>query len=200
MKYLITGTTSGIGKALVEKLKNEKIFEINRKDLDLDNTKDVLGADIPLVDCAILNAGHDLGGGVKFVDHDPTRVLKIMNCNLISNVLLLHKILNSNPKATIVFVTSTNVNKQYPNNLAYNLSKLGMKNLYDLIKIDYPDITVKEARIGLTKTEFNNNRHKENHKEVNDLYSMTHLTPDVVAEQIISLINSNDKFREINAQ
>ena len=125
---------------------------------------------------------------------------KILNCNLISNVLLTQKLLQNNTNTIVVFITSTNINKQYPNNLAYNLSKLGMKNLHDLIKIDYPDAKIKEARIGLTKTEFNNNRHKENHKQINDLYAMKHMTPDNVADSILYLIESEADFLELNGE
>ena len=80
------------------------------------------------------------------------------------------------------------------------MTKLGMKNLHDLIKIDYPEAKVKEARIGLTKTQFNNNRHKENHKAINDLYANKHLSPDVVAEQVIELAVSDKTMMEINAE
>ena len=194
MKYLITGTTSGIGKALKKELKNKELFEINRGILNLDNPDSIKHITLPLTDCAILNAGHDLGGGVPFTEHKSADIQKILNCNLISNVLLTQKLLQNNPNTIIVFITSTNVNKQYPNNLAYNLSKLGMNNLFNLIKIDYPNAKVKEARIGLTKTEFNNNRHKTNHKPLNDLYAMKHMTSDYVARQIIKLIHSNDEF------
>jgi short-subunit dehydrogenase len=198
MKYLITGTTSGIGKALKKELKNKELFEINRGILNLDNPDSIKHITLPLTDCAILNAGHDLGGGVPFTEHKSADIQKILNCNLISNVLLTQKLLQNNPNTIIVFITSTNVNKQYPNNLAYNLSKLGMNNLFNLIKIDYPNAKVKEARIGLTKTEFNNNRHKTNHKPLNDLYAMKHMTPDYVARQIIKLIHSNDEFYGIH--
>ena len=152
MKYLITGTTSGIGKAVKQQLQSHEIFEINRADVDLNEPELVKSITLPVVDYAILNAGHDMGGGVPFTEHDPNSIQKILNCNLVSNVLLTQKLLKNNPDTVIVFITSTNVNKQYPNDLAYNLSKLGLKNLYDLIKIDYPESKVKEARIGLTKT------------------------------------------------
>ena len=188
MKYLITGTTSGIGKAVKQQLQSHEIFEINRADVDLNEPELVKSINLPVVDYAILNAGHDMGGGVPFTEHDPNSIQKILNCNLVSNVLLTQKLLKNNPDTVIVFITSTNVNKQYPNDLAYNLSKLGLKNLYDLIKIDYPESKVKEARIGLTKTEFNNNRHKVNHKPINDLYAMKHMTTENVAESILYLL------------
>ena len=200
MKYLITGTTSGIGKAVKQQLQSHEIFEINGADVDLNEPELVKSINLPVVDYAILNAGHDMGGGVPFTEHDPNSIQKILNCNLVSNVLLTQKLLKNNPDTVIVFITSTNVNKQYPNDLAYNLSKLGLKNLYDLIKIDYPESKVKEARIGLTKTEFNNNRHKVNHKPINDLYAMKHMTPENVAESILYLLDSEADFLEINGE
>ena len=188
MKYLISGTTSGIGNAIKKKLNHQMVYEINRDTVDLNEPKLVEKIDLPIVDCAILNAGHDLGGGVPFVEHNSSQMLKVLNCNLVSNVLLSQKILRNNPKTILVLVTSTNVNKQYPNDLAYNITKLGMKNLYDLIKI------------GLTKTEFNNNRHKEKHKPINDLYTMKHMSPEYVAESILYLIESEADFWEINGE
>jgi NADP-dependent 3-hydroxy acid dehydrogenase YdfG len=200
MKYLVTGTTSGIGKCIKQKLQGHELFEINRADVDLNRPELLLSVDLPVVDYAILNAGHDLGGGVPFADHESVSIQKILNCNLVSNVLITQKLLKNNPDTVIVLITSTNINRQYPNNLAYNLSKLGLKNLYDLIKIDYPDSKIKEARIGLTKTEFNNNRHKGNHKPINDLYTMKHMTPKNVADSILYLINSEADFMELNAE
>ncbi len=200
MKYLISGTTSGIGKALKQKLDPKSVYELNRDVVDLNEPLSVKDIELPNVDCAILNAGHDLGGGVPFVDHDDTQMLKVINCNLVSNVLLAQKLLKNNLQTIIVFITSTNVNKQYPNNLAYNMTKLGMKNLHDLIMIDHPEAKVKEARVGLTKTQFNSNRHKENHKPINDLYANKHLNADSVAERVIELVMSNENMMEINAE
>ena len=62
------------------------------------------------------------------------------------------------------------------------------------------DDLIKEARIGLTKTEFNNNSHKPGHKPINDLYAFEHLTVDAVAEQIIRLMFSDKDFEQINAK
>ena len=170
MKYLISGTTSGIGNAIKKKLNHQMVYEINRDTVDLNEPKLVEKITLPIVDCAILNAGHDLGGGVPFVEHNSSQMLKVLNCNLVSNVLLSQKILRNNPKTILVLVTSTNVNKQYPNDLAYK------------------------------KTEFNNNRHKEKHKPINDLYTMKHMSPEYVAESILYLIESEADFWEINGE
>ena len=92
------------------------------------------------------------------------------------------------------------LNKFYPNNLAYNISKNAVSTMIDLIKIDYPNIKIKEARVGLTKTEFNNNRHKINHKSINDLYASKHMNSQDVAKKVIELINSEKEFVRINGE
>ena len=198
MRCLITGTTTGIGKAIIDNSKKIQFVSVNRYDLDLDDINAVKEFQIPPVEGAILNAGHDKGGGVLFADHDLDDVVDVINCNLVANVVLAHKILNVNPTAKILFVTSTNINRQYPKNLAYNIGKLGVKNLIDLIKIDYPDADLKEARVALTKTSFNVNRHRPNHKPINDLYSQKHMTAEYVAKEILELYVSGQNYREIN--
>ena len=197
-RYLITGTTSGIGQAICRHIDGD-IFELNRNQVDFNNPHDMIAMDVPQVDYAILNAGHDMGGGVNFMEHDPAHMVNIMNCNITSNIVLAQKILKNNSQTVIVLITSTNLNKQYPNNLVYNLSKMSLKNLGDLIKVDIPYAQIKEARIGLTKTEFNNNRHKPGHKPLNDLYAFDHMSADAVAERIIRLMFSDRDFEQINA-
>ena len=80
-RYLITGTTSGIGQAIRRHIEGD-IFELNRTQADLNNPDEVMALDIPTVDYAILNAGHDTGGGVNFLEHNPRHMFDIINCNL----------------------------------------------------------------------------------------------------------------------
>lgn len=198
MTCFITGTTSGIGKAIIEKNKDIEFLCVNRKELDLEDINAVKKFKIPMLEGAILNAGNDKGGGVLFTEHHLDNAIEVLNCNLLANVVLTHKILKANPKAKILFVTSTNVNKQYPKNLAYNLSKLGLKNFLDLVRLDHPDAHIKEARVALTKTNFNANRHKPGHKPINDLYNQKHMTAEQVATDILALYKSEESFKEIN--
>jgi len=197
-KYFITGPSSGIGKEFLNLIKDEVFYAPNRSQLDLDDPKNVLNYQVPFVDVAVHFAGHDLGGGVPFLNHKNNDWLKILNCNLISTILLSKLLFEKNSNLIQVFISSTNLDKFYPNNLAYNISKNGIKNYIDLIKLEYPLYNIKEVRVGLTKTEFNNNRHKNGHKKINDLYSSPHMTADYVAKKIYHFIDSKESFIRIN--
>ena len=127
-------------------------------------------------------------------------LVKVINCTFLSTLILSKKLLEKNKNCLQVYITSTNLDKFYPNNLAYNISKNAVSTMIDLIKIDYPNIKIKEARVGLTKTEFNNNRHKINHKSINDLYASKHMNSQDVAKKVMELINSEKEFVRINEE
>ena len=198
-RYFITGTSSGIGKD-IKKLLDGELYTPTRDKLNLDSINTVTLYDAPEVDVAIHVAGHDLGGGVKFLEHDLESLVKVINCTFLSTLILSKKLLEKNKNCLQVYITSTNLDKFYPNNLAYNISKNAVSTMIDLIKIDYPNIKIKEARVGLTKTEFNNNRHKINHKPINDLYAIKHMNSQDVAKKVMELINSEKEFVRINEE
>jgi short-subunit dehydrogenase len=198
-RYFITGTSSGIGSE-IKKLLNGNLYTPTRDELDLNLINTVTLYNVPKVDVAIHVAGHDLGGGVKFLKHDLKSLIKVINCTFLSTLILSKKLLEKNKNCLQVYITSTNLDKFYPNNLAYNVSKNAIRTMIDLLKLDYPDINIKEARVGLTKTEFNNNRHKINHKPINDLYASKHMNSKYVAQKIIELIDSDEKFIRINEE
>jgi len=195
-RILITGTSSGVGKSLVNVLSEDNIVVgLTRSDFDLDypdTVKDIGNFDI-LINCA----GHDLGGKVKFTEHKYEYWSKIINANLISAMKLSQYAINQNKKVMIVNVTSTNNDHFYPGDLVYSLSKKSLEDFGRMLQVEHPDITVKEVRLGLTKTNFNQNRHKLKHKTIDDLYILDHLKPDDVARQIADFIFSKESFTRI---
>ena len=197
MRIAITGTSSGVGKCLSEILaeKGHTVIEITRDEYDLDYPWHInrLG----FVDILINCAGHDLGGKVPFHEHTFVYWRNIMNTNLLSPMRLCQLAIRANPIVTIVNITSTNNDKFWPGDLAYSLSKKSLEEFGNMLFEEHPDITVKEVRLGLTKTNFNANRHKVNHKPIDDLYSNKHLLPEDVAAKICEFIFSNETFIRI---
>ena len=114
-------------------------------------------------------------------------------------MILSKKVLSANPNCKIVNITSTNVNRYYPNNLAYSLSKQALSDFGSMLKLDYPDLQYLEVRLGLTKTNFNNNRYRYNQERYNDVYNNHHLSVDHAVTRIINvLFDSSIKVVEIS--
>jgi len=192
----ITGTSSGVGKELYNVLsKDYDVIGLTRNDINLDYPDRIkeLGKVDVLVNCA----GHDLGGKVKFTEHKFEHWHKIMNTNLISAMRLTQLVLEHNPKAKIVNITSTNNDHFYPGDLVYSLTKKALEEFGRMIQIEFPDSTIKEVRLGLTKTNFNQNRHRLKHKPIDNLYDLDHLKPNDVARQIADFIFDKDLFTRI---
>jgi len=200
MKIAITGTSSGIGKELGNQLsKHHDVLCIVRNDLELSDITAVINYNMPTVDMLINCAGTDRGGKIEFTKQDLTSISNTLTTNLISPVLLSHKVLKSNSACKIVNITSTN-NKQYwPNNLAYSLSKKSLSKFGQMLQVDNSAINYLEIQLGLTKTKFNQNRYVGCQDRFDDVYQNAHLTPDQVVKRILPVLFDNTvKFIEIS--
>jgi len=200
LNIIITGASSGVGKCLADALEGEhRVFRVTREIVNLDYPEASFLTDLPFdnTDILINCAGHDMGGKVPFADHLFGHWTKIINTNLISAMRLSQLAIQSNENVTIVNITSTNIDQYYPGDLVYSLTKNALQQFGEMLQLEYPTSTIKEVRLGLTKTNFNNNRHKVNHKPIDNLYDMPHLSPEYVATEIYRFIFSDETFIRI---
>jgi len=200
MKIAITGTTSGVGKELSDQLsKDHNIIAITRDDLELSALNAVNNYSMSTVDMLINCAGTDQGGKIEFAKQDSASIINTLTTNLLAPILLSHKALELNSACKIVNITSTN-NKQYwPNNLAYSLSKKALSEFGRMLQVDHPSVKYLEIQLGLTKTNFNQNRYVGHENRFDDVYRNAHLTPKDVVKRILSVLFDNTvKFIEIS--
>lgn len=190
MKVLITGTTSGIGSH-IHKFADWDIVHLNRDTVDFDYPDRIWSGHVPKVDVVINNAGHDMGGKVMFADHAFDSWQRIINTNLVSAMRITQLAIQKNPDLTVVNITSTNLDRYWGNDLVYTLTKAALLEFGKMLMVDYPSVTVKEVRLGLTRTEFNANRHKPGHKPMDDLYGDECLDPFLVASKIVDFVNDH---------
>ena len=200
MNIAITGTSSGVGQELQQRLEyKHNIVCIGRNLLDLSNVTAVSDYIIPTVDMLINCAGTDCGGKIDFVNQDQESIINILHTNVIAPVLLSKKALSTNPKCKIVNITSTNNKRYWPNNLTYSLSKKALAEFGNMLQVEYPSVNYLEIQLGLTKTNFNQNRYVGYENRFDDVYSNLHLTADDVADKICNVLFDNTiKFIEIS--
>lgn len=199
MKILITGTSSGIGQELLGRLQNQhNVVAPTRQQLDLSKIVSVTAYDPGVCDILINCAGTDHGGKIDFINHQTQQVVDILNVNFVAPVILSKHALAHNARCKIVNITSTNNNRYYANNLSYSLSKKALSEFGTMLKVDYPDVEYLEIRLGLTKTNFNQNRYRENLDRFVDIYQNTHLTVTQAVDAMMPVIFDSDvKFIEI---
>lgn len=199
MNILITGTSSGIGLELSNRLSSCDVQALTRLDLDLSNLSSVSSYNIGYTDMLINCAATGIGGKIDLVNHHDNDIVNILNTNLLAPILLTKKAIIENPKCKIVNITSTNNNRYYPNDLIYSLSKQALSDFGTMLKVEYPDVDLLEVRLGLTKTEFNNNRYIKEPDRFVDIYQNKHLTVDEVVDRLMPvLFDSLIKFVEIS--
>jgi short-subunit dehydrogenase len=79
MKITITGTASGIGFELVNRLQHHDVTALTREQLDLSNIDAVVDYDLGPCDLLINCAATDVGGKIDFVNHEIHHVIDIKN-------------------------------------------------------------------------------------------------------------------------
>jgi len=200
MKILLTGSSSGVGQALYQQLcVNHEITAPLRRQLDLLDLDQILNFVNQQYDILINCAGTGVGGKTDFVNHNTNNIKDILQTNLIAPVLLSQAVLKHNPQAKIVNITSTNNLRYWPNDLAYSLSKKSVEEFGKMLMIEYPTIDYLEIRLGLTKTNFNQNRFKNEPNRYTELYQNNFLIPTDVANKICNVLFDNSvKFIEIS--
>ena len=73
-----------------------------------------------------------------------------------------------------------------------------MSEFGTMLKVDYPDVDYLEIRLGLTKTNFNQNRYCNDPNRFVDIYQNTHLTVVQAVDLMMpAIFDSSVKFIEI---
>ena len=143
IKVLITGTTSGIGKAAVKLFRKwpdqYDVFELNRDTLDLSDWDAVKRFRMPKIDVLINNAG-----GRQEDDLDTVLT------NFLSPMTLARKAYEKNIDVTIINNTSSFVHTYWGNDLVYSASKKALAEFRKDFLYDNPGAVVHEIRPGLT--------------------------------------------------
>ncbi|MBK8394689.1 MAG: SDR family NAD(P)-dependent oxidoreductase [Leptospiraceae bacterium] len=218
---VITGTSSGIGEAILVALKDTPctIFTLNRelKKIDLPHTAEIipikcdisLEADIltvqkeiskktDTVDVLFNNAGITTHG--RFDETDIGVFRKTFDINFFGTINLTSKLIEHIKRAKGVMIVTSTVSGLYgvPSRSAYSASKSALHAVFEAIRIELSELGVRSivfcppyTKTNLRSSGLTGNGQKLNEKQ----YSGKLLTPDQVANAMISAVeNPNSRL------
>ena len=203
MKIAITGTTSGIGKALKNALSSQhEIVCLDRSEFDLSRIENLEKIDLSGVDVLVNNAGHSLGGGIGLVNHNTNDWQNIIAVNFQAPIYLTQKFIHQNEKGKIIFITSKAVEKPMGGDSIYSASKAGLSMFVDCIRDEFKNSSylVSEIRPGRVNTDFPKNRKIHNSETLENFYkTRSHINVNEVVE-IIKFVIDNDTVNRITIE
>ena len=221
---LITGTGSGIGKALAELLLSENylIFGYSRTNqienknftftkIDLSDMEAVQKLQFPNVDVAsdvlLVNNAATIGSILPIDKKTTEEILREYNLNIISPTLLSRKFINnySDNKKLLINIGSGVANKAIASWSTYCATKSGLDMLTEVIqKEKHESLKVFSIHPGVVNTNMQEEIRKSDadffpiKQQFIDYYSKNELfSVDFVALKIFQIIAKNEDFKEI---
>ena len=221
---LITGTGSGIGKALAELLLSENylIFGYSRTNqienknftftkIDLSDMEAVQKLQFPNVNVAfdvlLVNNAATIGSILPIDKKTNEEILREYNLNIISPTLLSRKFINnySDNKKLLINIGSGAANKAIASWSTYCATKSGLDMLTEVIqKEKHESLKVFSIHPGVVNTNMQEEIRKSNadffliKQQFIDYYSKNELfSADFVALKIFQIIAKNEDFKEI---
>ena len=221
---LITGTGSGIGKALAELLlkNNYLVFGYSRTNsithpnftytkIDLSNLEAVQKLQFPNVDVTIdvllVNNAATIGSILPIDKKSEKEIIQEYNLNIISPTLLSRKFINtySDNKKLLINIGSGAANKAIASWSTYCATKSGLDMLTEVIqKEKHESLKVFSIHPGVVNTNMQEEIRKSDadffpiKQQFIDYYSKNELfSVDFVALKIFQIIAKNEDFKEI---
>lgn len=206
---VVTGGSSGIGKAIAHKLAAENIKVIVAdiadqpqdhpnlfyRKCDISKGKDIdhLYAwavdNVGMPDIVILNAGQ--GIQEKLTEGDPEKWQRILNTNLMGSLRTIRSFVPELVKkqgGNVVFISSVSANQPHPYGGIYSASKTALEVIAETLRLEtLPHINVTVISPGIVDTAFFENQVSGN-SSIEEM-GMGAISPEEIAEDVWYAIN-----------
>jgi short-subunit dehydrogenase len=189
VKIIITGTSSGIGKAIKEKLKDFEIIEVCRRcenSIDLNDIKAIEEFKIKDVYAIINNAGVGYFG--QFEDISTSKIQEMVNVNLLAPLILTKNHLKEIKKNKGFIINISSTSATYPARLGvvYSATKAAIRqfgiSLFEEVRKE--GVKVINVLPDLTLSNFHNNTFFKPSNE-----KLAHIKPEDVANIVYDIFN-----------
>lgn len=208
----ITGTSKGIGKALLEELKREHtVFTIGRKQndfsLDLTDISNVEKFEFPEVlteEVVLINNAGILGEIKRSFEKEKDDTKTVFNCNTIGPIILCNSFIKAylNKKLVLINISSGAGRRPIASWSNYCASKAALDMFSETLQLELLEKNI-PAQVfsiapGVVDTAMQNNIRQSNSSDFSDVQKYRDLekqlfTPTFVAKKLSLLINSENK-------
>lgn len=206
---LVTGGSSGIGKAVVERLSGNGIKVVNAdikipenktagtffRKCDVGNSKDIddlftwIKDNLGIPEILILSAGQ--GIQEKLVEGDPEKWQQVINTNLMGPLRCIRSFVPEmlkNKTGKVVLISSVSANQPHQYGGIYSASKTALEVVAETLRLEtLPDLKVIVVSPGIVETDFFKNQLSGN-ANVKDM-GMGAISPREIADDIWYAIN-----------
>lgn len=200
---IVTGGSSGIGKAIAEKLETGGVRVIVAdktppqndgpgifrkcdvtKGEDIDNLYAWVAENVGKPDILVLNAGQ--GIREKLSEGDPAKWQEIIHTNLMGPLRCIRSFVPDMEKAkkgNVVFISSVSANQPHPYGGIYSASKTALEVIAETLRLEtLPHIDVTVVSPGIVDTRFFRNQLSGSSSV--DAMGMGSITPEEIAEDV----------------
>jgi NADP-dependent 3-hydroxy acid dehydrogenase YdfG len=188
LKILITGGSSGVGKACVDLLSgSHDVVAPTRTELDLSDFEQIANYDLTGYDVIVNCAGANPGAYLGWLNNTCQNQSQQVAVNFTGALLLAKQYVRQRKHGQFVFVTSYNLEDPIALNIFYTASKAALRYSMQTLRREHPNMVFTEICPGKIQT----NMLKQNYQgtktdlEIQALYQQS---PSLGAEQVAESI------------
>lgn len=195
MKILVTGGSSGVGKACVDLLASQhQVVAPSRDQLDLGHFEQITNFDLGIYDVVINCAGANPGAYLGWQKNSWTNQATQVDVNFTGALLLAKQYTLQRTTGQFVFVTSYNIEDPIALNIFYTASKAALRYSMQTLRKEVPGIVFTEICPGKIRTNMlqQNYQDTKTQEQIQELYDQS---PNLSANDVAHAIQTAIQHR-----